>query len=28
MPDTFAQLFPPAKLDALIKYLMQNAGKG
>ena len=27
MPDTFAQLFPPAKLDALIKYLMQNAGK-
>jgi mono/diheme cytochrome c family protein len=28
MPDTFGQLFPPAKLQALIKYLMQNAGKG
>jgi mono/diheme cytochrome c family protein len=28
MPDTFGQVFPPAKLQALIKYLMQNAGKG
>jgi mono/diheme cytochrome c family protein len=27
MPDTFQQLFPPAKLQALVKYLQQNAGK-
>ena len=27
MPATFGQLFPPAKLQALVKYLMQNAGK-
>jgi mono/diheme cytochrome c family protein len=27
MPDTFDQLFPPAKLQALVKYLQQNAGK-
>jgi mono/diheme cytochrome c family protein len=27
MPDTFGQLFPPAKLQALVKYLQDNAGK-
>jgi mono/diheme cytochrome c family protein len=27
MPGTFGQLFPPAKLQALVKYLQQNAGK-
>jgi mono/diheme cytochrome c family protein len=27
MPETFSQLFPPAKLQALVKYLQQNAGK-
>jgi mono/diheme cytochrome c family protein len=27
MPETFDQLFPPPKLQALVGYLMQNAGK-
>ncbi|MGH2925059.1 MAG: c-type cytochrome [Solirubrobacterales bacterium] len=27
MPETFGQLFPPAKLQALVKYLQDNAGK-
>jgi mono/diheme cytochrome c family protein len=26
MPDTFGEAFPPAKLDALVRYLQQSAG--